>query len=128
MSQPASRLADDSPDAPEEAAVLLPRPATASLVRAAGLAASPGLPLLWSLTAPVRSGAGAVLLVVAPHGGQERSRRNAWAAMAADAGRARARREATAAMTAAAARAGEPPLREVADPAVAGAAPSEQLA
>lgn len=40
----------------------------------------------------------ALVQQVAPHGGQGRARRNAWAAMSADAARARARREAQAAL------------------------------
>ena len=43
-----------------------------------------------------------LLSAVAPHGGQGTARRNAWAAMAADAARARARREAAAALALAA--------------------------
>jgi hypothetical protein len=43
---------------------------------------------------PVASAAQLVLLTLAPHGGQLRARRNAWAAMGDDARRARARREA----------------------------------
>jgi hypothetical protein len=46
----------------------------------------------------------AVLLTVAPHGGQHTARRNAWAAMVADAQRARARRDADGALDAAQAR------------------------
>jgi len=37
-------------------------------------------------------------LLLLPHGGQEGARRNAWAAMSADAALARARRDAAAAM------------------------------
>jgi hypothetical protein len=40
-------------------------------------------------------------LTVLPHGGQRSARRNAWAAMSADAVQARARREAEAVMAAA---------------------------
>ncbi|HVM26313.1 MAG TPA: hypothetical protein VM433_01400 [Mycobacteriales bacterium] len=39
-----------------------------------------------------------VVLVVAPHGGQRTSRRNAWASMSSDAARARSRREAAVAL------------------------------
>jgi hypothetical protein len=39
-----------------------------------------------------------LVLLAAPHGGQQSARRNAWAAMSADATRARARRDADAAM------------------------------
>jgi hypothetical protein len=46
----------------------------------------------------------ALLLALAPHGGQQTARRNAWAAMSVDAARARARREAAAAVNAAATR------------------------
>jgi hypothetical protein len=45
-----------------------------------------------------------LVLAVAPQGGQQLARRNAWAAMATDAGRARARREASLAMALAQAR------------------------
>jgi hypothetical protein len=40
----------------------------------------------------------AALLAAAPFGGQHTARRNAWAAMSADAARGRARRDAEAAM------------------------------
>ena len=43
-------------------------------------------------------------LVLLPHGGQRSARRNAWAAMSADAALARGRREAEVAVAAAAAR------------------------
>lgn len=43
-----------------------------------------------------------LLLAVWPGGGQQVARRNAWAAMAADAARARSRREAQAALAVAA--------------------------
>jgi hypothetical protein len=46
-----------------------------------------------------------MLLTVAPHGGQRDARRNAWAAMSADAQLARQRREADDAMARAAMRA-----------------------
>jgi hypothetical protein len=46
----------------------------------------------------------ASLLFLLPHGGQGQARRNAWAAMSADAVRARARREADAALSLAARR------------------------
>ena len=46
-----------------------------------------------------------LLLTVAPHGGQHVARRNAWAAMVADAQRGRGRREAAEALDAASRRA-----------------------
>jgi hypothetical protein len=53
-----------------------------------------------------------LLLVVAPHGGQHLARRNAWAAMVADAQRGRARREAADALDAAHRRAAAHELSE----------------
>ena len=50
-------------------------------------------------------------LTVLPHGGQRSARRNAWAAMSADAAFARNRREAEHAMSAAVARAIRPSVR-----------------
>jgi hypothetical protein len=47
-------------------------------------------------------------LTVLPHGGQRSARRNAWAAMSADAALARTRREAELAVAAAAARTDHP--------------------
>jgi hypothetical protein len=63
----------------------------------------PRPPLSTLLAALSSSAAAAELLVltVLPHGGQQVSRRNAWAAMATDTARARARREAATAMQAA---------------------------
>jgi hypothetical protein len=53
-----------------------------------------------SFTALARTAAQlqSVALTVVPHGGQRSARRNAWAAMSADAVQARARREAEAAI------------------------------
>jgi hypothetical protein len=49
-------------------------------------------------TAALGAVARALVLTVLPHGGQLAARRNAWAAMAADAAHARASREAQAAL------------------------------
>jgi hypothetical protein len=53
------------------------------------------------MSIPCLSLAQSLLLAVAPHGGQHAARRNAWAAMVADAQRGRARREAADALDAA---------------------------
>ena len=54
-----------------------------------------------ALLPPLGAAGRAVLVRLLPHGGQLTARRNAWAAMAADAARARARAEAAAALAAA---------------------------